>query len=93
MPPKRLLYYGTEDEMQLGDRIRLRRVLGADELATVTNIPGQSHPDPNILDNQFGFETEDGNRCITDHEPVTGQLWSVVPKDIHLVRRSDADAE
>ncbi len=90
MPPNRILYYGTEDELQLGDRIRIRNVFSSDELATVTYIPGQSPPDKNIPDHQFGFVTEEGDHYITDHEPVAGQLWSVVPKSVQLVSRSDA---
>lgn len=93
MSKRRLIYYGTEDEMQLGDHILVRRWLRADVLATVTYIPGQSPPEPALTDYQFGYETEDGKHCCTDFDWLDGLYWSVVPKGIQLVCRSGEDVE
>lgn len=87
-----LFYHGTEDEVRLGDRIRVRRLLRSDLLATVKYIPGQSRPDPNILDHQWAYETGDGSVYIMDHEFSAGQFGSVVPRCIQFVCRSGADS-
>jgi|GEM_PF-5908492 len=93
MSLRRLIYYGTEDEMQLGDHILVRRWLRPNVLATVTYIPGQSPPEPALTDYQFGYETDDGKLCCTDADRSDGQSWSVVPKGIQFVCRSGADVE
>lgn len=93
MSIRHLIYYDTEEEMQLGDRILIRSWLQPDVLATVTYIPGQSPPEPALTDYQFGYETEDGTLCGTDFDWLDGLYWSVVPKGIELVCRSGADVE
>ena len=86
-----IFYHGTEDEVRLGDRILVRRWLRSDLLATVTYIPGESPPDPNILDHQWAYETGDGFVYVMDYEFLRGQLW--LAKCIQLVCRAGAEAE
>lgn len=93
MSKRRLIYFGTEDEMQLGDHIRVRRWLRPNVLATVTYIPGQSPLVPGITEYQFGYETADGELCVTDFRWLDGLSWSVVPKEIQLVCRCGEDVE
>ena len=93
MSTRHVVYYDTEDEMQLGDHILLRRWLRPNVLATVTYIPGQSPPESGITEYQFGYETADGERCVTDFDWLPGLAWSVVPKEFLLVCRRDADVE
>lgn len=42
MSSSRLFYYGTEDEVELGDRVRIKRWLRADLTGVVCYIPGIS---------------------------------------------------
>lgn len=93
MSKRHLIYYGTEDEMRLGDHILVGRWLRPNALATVTYIPGQSPSASGITDYQFGYETADGEHCVTDFDWLHGLSWCVVPKEFQLVCRCGEDVE
>lgn len=84
-----LFYFGTKDEVRLGDRVRIRRLLRRDLMGTVCYIPGISLPHPDLeYDDvrQWAIRLDDGTVLAIGYSPEhrRGQ-----PKrDLILVNRS-----
>lgn len=54
-----LYYYGTHDEVRLGDRVRIKRWLRSDLYGTVCYIPGLSPTHAAIGNDQWAIRLDD----------------------------------
>jgi hypothetical protein len=71
-PSSRLYYANADEEVRLGDVIRVRRFLRRAQLATVSYIPGISprHPDIEYDDvRQWAYTMEDGRIYLMGYCP------------------------
>jgi len=70
----RLYYFGTREEVRLGDRIRIKRLFRKDLVGTVCYIPGIS-PRHSVLESddgavrQWAYELEDGMIMVVAYFP------------------------
>ncbi len=55
-----LYYYGTKDDLRLGDRIASRRLFRSPLYGTICYIPGISPKHSELGDDQWAFRTDDG---------------------------------
>ena len=53
-------YFGTENPVQIGDRILVRSLFSRARLGTVIYIPGQSERDSELGDDEWAYKTDDG---------------------------------
>jgi hypothetical protein len=87
-PPSQLFYYGTEIEVQLGDKVRIRRWLRSPREGTVYYVPGISpkHRELEYGDvKQWAIKTTDGYLFPILYDPERFQP----PKHIIFVERSN----
>lgn len=86
-PHSRLFYYGTTDEVQLGDRIRVKRWIRKDLLATVC-YPGISPRHP-VLEgddvSEWAFQADSGEVRIVAYLPEHLQP----PRKMELIARGE----
>src|ERR1041384_1705319 len=54
-------YFGTENPVQIGDRILVRSLFARARLGTIIYIPGQSKLDPELGDDEWAYKTDDGD--------------------------------
>lgn len=88
MTGSRLFYYGTQDEVRLGDRIAIRRLLRKEQNGTVTYIPGVSSIREELEYEdvrQWAFTCENGSTYAILYDPDSFQP----PKTIRLIARGD----
>jgi|WetSurMetagenome_2_1015567.scaffolds.fasta_scaffold19481_5 hypothetical protein len=84
----RLFYYGTQIEVHVGDRIRIRRWFRQDLEGVVCYIPGVSprHTELEYEDvKKWAFKTTDGTTWATVYSPEQAQP----KKKMKFVARSD----
>ena len=86
----RLFYHGTDEEMQLGDRIAIRS-MGSDKVCIVTCIRGVSATDSDPGHEAWAFQTDDG--VFHAVEFGTGQPNGQVGRNIRLVCHPGGEIE
>lgn len=72
MAGSRLFYFGTNEEVRLGDRVRIRRWIRKDLEGVVCYIPGVSpkHPELNSKDMpQWAIRIADGSLLLIGYAP------------------------
>jgi len=68
----RLFYHGTREEVCLGDRVRVKRLLRKDLHGVVCYIPGISRPHRLMYSNgvhEWAIRYEDGSVCPIVYDP------------------------
>lgn len=84
----RMFYHGTNDEVQVGDRVRIRRWFRSDLYGTVCYIPGFSpqHRDLEYEDvKQWAIRLDNGTVLVTCYYPEG--RFGQPRKNISLVKR------
>ncbi len=84
----RLFYFGTQDEVRLGDRIAIRRILRKEQYGTLAYIPGIStiREELEYEDvRQWAFTCENGSTYAICYDPDNLQP----PNKIRLISRGD----
>lgn len=84
-----LFYSGTTDEVRLGDRVRIHRLLRRDLMGTVCYIPGISPPHPDLeYDDvrQWAIRLDDGTVLAIGYSPE--HRLGQPKRDLILVNRS-----
>ena len=90
MPVPLFCDYGTPNPVQIGDRILVRSLMRRARLATIVYIPGQSHPDRDLGQDQWAFKTDDGRIYAAGFSP---QQLPHPGKKIDFVCRAGREAE
>jgi hypothetical protein len=83
----RLFYYGTRDDVRLGDRVSIRRWLRGALEGVVCHIPGISPTHPE-LKRKWAIELADGSLRVMVYSPDEAQPR----RKFRLIRRGDAPA-
>ena len=86
----KLIYYGTGEEMRLGDRIAVRS-LGSDVVCTVTDIRLGSRTGAEPAVGECAFQTDDG--ILHAVERVLNKSAVQIGRNIRLVCRSGCELE
>ncbi|HEX7708964.1 MAG TPA: hypothetical protein VF701_21085 [Thermoanaerobaculia bacterium] len=87
-----LVYHGTSDEVRLGDRVRLTRLIRKPVYGTVTYMPG-------VSPRHREMEWPEFSRWAIELDDGTVMSWPYVPEELQpskrlqLVRRGDPDYE
>ena len=87
-PGSKLYYFGTREEVRLGDIVRIRRWLRRDLEGTVCYIPGVSPKNKSIEFEdvkQWGIRLRDGAVLLTIYAPEHVQPT----KDVEFVSRGE----
>lgn len=87
----RMVYYGTQDDVLLGDRIAIKRWFRKELTGVVCYIPGKSpkHKDLEYGDvQQWAIRLDDGTVLAMAYDP--SHHLGQPKKDIRLVSRGDA---
>lgn len=73
-PPRssRLFYYGTREEVRLGDRVQIRRWFRRSLAGVVCHIPGVS-PTHRELQREWAVQLEDGSLRVMVYSPDEAQ--------------------
>lgn len=89
----RLFHRGTQEQVRVGDRVRIRRWLRADLHGVVCYVPGISPPHPDLEDEEEGVQDWairlDGGLVIT-YPYIPSQLQP--GRDVARVARGAADS-
>lgn len=64
-----LFYYGTKEEVRIGDRVHIKRLLLKDIEGTVCYIPGISPPHSELGDDQWAVRADDGTIWAKGYDP------------------------
>src|SRR5262249_24467840 len=79
--PNKLYYYGTEEEVRLGDRVLIKRLIFRNKLGVVFYIPGQSESHPQMKDesglSDWAVQTDDGILWS----------WPYLPQEVQPTKR------
>lgn len=85
-----LFYFGTQDEVEIGDRVRIKRWLRSDQCGIVCHIPGVSPPHPSLeYDDvkKWAIRLDDGTILAMGYEP--GNKYGQPDKHLVLVVRGE----
>ena len=88
----RLFYFGTNDEVQIGDRIRIKRWLRSDLYGVVCYIPGISDAHPSLeYDDvrKWAIQHEDGSLGVMGYDPEN--RYGQPGKGLTLVSRGECE--
>lgn len=84
------LYYGTDDEMRLGDRIAIRS-MGSETVCFVTDIREGVREETESDGTEYAFQTDDGIVHVV--EGVSSESSLQIGKNIRLLCRSGCEIE
>lgn len=76
----RLLYHDTDDEVRLGDRVRMKRLFRKPLHGTVVYMPGVSPPHPEM-------EWPEFSRWAIELDDGTVMAWPYVPEELQPSKR------
>jgi hypothetical protein len=89
-PRSRLYYYGTQDEVQVGDRVMIKRWFRRDLYGTVSYIPGISPAHPELeYENvkNWAITLDDGTVLAGGYDPQ--DPYGQPRKNLVLINRGD----
>jgi hypothetical protein len=84
----RLFYNGTHDEVQLGDRVCIKRWFFREQYGTVCYLPGLSDPHPELENEdgkQWAIRLDDGTVLVMGYSPEDN--YGQPKKNLVLVNR------
>lgn len=84
-----LYYFGTDNPVLPGDRIKIMRLLRSTVCATVTYIPGVSKFDSNNGNDQWSYKIDNGDYYVIGYDPSNKHFAS---KRVSLISRADKES-